>query len=204
MDTCAAIRAAVDLRSALSGGYILDMVAYDEVLARNVRARRSRLGIGQERLAARMRALGYTAFLRQTVSKVEKAERRLSASEVHGLAWALETSMAALLEPALDDKQVQFPSGNYLGAASVASSVRGHNDGSIEWRGDVPMWIGVSYPPGSVPEVEAWRASRGGEALWPAGHAATGASTTRPPAAAGWALSTSAGIRRPAAAAAGR
>lgn len=139
------------------------MAAYDEVVARNIRGYRSRNDIGQERLAARMRALGFTAWLRQTVSKTEKGERRLTAAEVNGLAWALEVSIAELLEPAPGDKQVEFPGGAFLGAASVAASVRGVNDGSIEWKGDTPVWVGVSYPPGQHPEVEAWRAAHGGE-----------------------------------------
>ena len=41
---------------------------YGEILARNIRAARSRIGIGQENIAVRMRALGYEAWIRQTVS----------------------------------------------------------------------------------------------------------------------------------------
>lgn len=126
------------------------MAAYDEVIAGNVRARRSRLGIGQERLAARMRALGYSAFLRQTVSKVEKGERRLTAAEVNGLAWALETSIAGLMTPTADDKTVEFPSGGSVSAESAARSVHGDNDGSVKWDGDVPVYTDVPYPPPGV------------------------------------------------------
>ena len=45
---------------------------YGEVIARNIRAARSRLDANQENLAAHMRALGYLAWLRQTVANVEK------------------------------------------------------------------------------------------------------------------------------------
>jgi transcriptional regulator with XRE-family HTH domain len=114
------------------------MVGYDEVLARNARAYRSRKGIGQERLAARMRALGYTAFLRQTVSKVEKGERRLSAAEVLGLALALEVTMRQLLEPQPDDKQIELPNGEPFTARTVRLLVAEVNDHAILWQDDVP------------------------------------------------------------------
>ena len=49
---------------------------YDQILARNLRAARARLGLGQESEAARMRALGHASWLRQTVSSAEKGRRR--------------------------------------------------------------------------------------------------------------------------------
>jgi transcriptional regulator with XRE-family HTH domain len=115
------------------------MVAYDEVLARNARAYRSRKGIGQERLAARMRALGYTAFLRQTISKVEKGERRLSAAEVLGLALALEIRMSQLLEPQAGDHQIELPNGEPLSERTVRLLVAEVNDHAIYWKDDVPV-----------------------------------------------------------------
>src|SRR6266516_2930725 len=115
------------------------MAAYDEVLARNARAYRSRKGIGQERLAARMRALGYTAFLRQTVSKVEKGERRLSAAEVLGLALALEIRMSQLLEPQAGDNQIELPNGEPLSERTVRLLVAEVNDHAIYWKDDVPV-----------------------------------------------------------------
>jgi transcriptional regulator with XRE-family HTH domain len=122
------------------------MAAYDEVLARNARAYRSRKGIGQERLAARMRALGYSAFLRQTISKVEKGERRLFATEVFGLALALEITMRQLLEPQPDDKQVELPNGDSLSERTVRLLVAEVNDRAILWRDDIPL----------MREVKAW------------------------------------------------
>ena len=69
---------------------------YGEILARNVRAARSRLGTsGRRDVAARMQALGFHAVgFTQTVFKSpERNDRRLLDREVLGLALALETSM---------------------------------------------------------------------------------------------------------------
>src|SRR5579875_751710 len=86
-------------------------VPYADVLAKNVRAARARRGLEQEPLAVRMRALGFSAWRRQTVASVEKNTRRLTAEEVFGLAFALETSVISLLEPAREDGPVSLPSG---------------------------------------------------------------------------------------------
>jgi transcriptional regulator with XRE-family HTH domain len=139
------------------------MAAYDEVLARNARAYRSRKGIGQERLAARMRALGYTAFLRQTVSKVEKGERRLSVAEVLGLALCLEVTMRQLLEPQPDDKQVELPNGDSLSERTVRLLVSEVNNHAIYWKDDVPVrrqgWAGWEGDPDAPDAVKAAWAS---------------------------------------------
>jgi 8-oxo-dGTP pyrophosphatase MutT (NUDIX family) len=150
------------------------MAAYDDVLARNIRAYRGRMDIGQERLAARMRALGFSAWLRQTVSKAEKNERRLTATEVVALAYCLETSIFALLAPTAQDKMVAFPSGAAVAAALMAGSVRGVPDESVAWKNDLPVIAGVSWPVGSdmskiselekfADEFRAWKAAVGGE-----------------------------------------
>jgi transcriptional regulator with XRE-family HTH domain len=138
------------------------MAAYDEVLARNARAYRSRKGIGQERLASRMRALGYTAFLRQTVSQVEKGERRLSASEVLGLALALDVTMRQLLEPQPDDKQIELPNGDSFSVRTVRRLVAEVNDHAIYWKDDVPVlrevvagWAGDPDMPGELKDALA-------------------------------------------------
>jgi transcriptional regulator with XRE-family HTH domain len=116
-------------------------MTYGDVLARNIRAARSRLGINQESVAARMRSLGYAAWLQQTAANVEKNRRRVTAEEIHGLARALETSIASLMRPADDDKTVAFPSGAAIPAASVAESAgRGANDGAVAWAGDSPVF----------------------------------------------------------------
>jgi transcriptional regulator with XRE-family HTH domain len=108
---------------------------YGEILARNIRAARSRVDINQENLAARMRALGYSAWLRQTVANVEKGRRRVAAEEIFGLAYALGTSMGALMSPGPDDMTVTFPGGAAISAASVRLSAASLNDGAVLWDG---------------------------------------------------------------------
>ena len=76
------------------------------------------------------------------MGKVERAERRLTAEEIYGLAWALETSVGALMKPTDDDKHVEFPSGASLAAVSVQRSVAGGNDGGVRWSGDEPVFPG--------------------------------------------------------------
>jgi hypothetical protein len=113
---------------------------YDQILARNLRAARARLGpLGQESVATRMRALGHTSWLRQTVSSAEKGRRRLSAAEVFALALVLETSVSALLTATPDDEAVAFPTGQ-LGYQSVAALVSGFTDKAVRWEGDKPVF----------------------------------------------------------------
>jgi transcriptional regulator with XRE-family HTH domain len=114
-------------------------IPYSGVLARNIRAARSRLGIHQDVLAGRMRSLGFPAWLRQTVAKVEQGQRRVNADEVFGLAYALETSMSALMRATGDDDLVSFPGGTEISGPSVLSSALGRNDGAIEWHGTDPV-----------------------------------------------------------------
>jgi transcriptional regulator with XRE-family HTH domain len=115
------------------------MAFYSDVLARNLRAERARKGHGQELVAARMRALKHQEWRAQTVSSTEKGRRRVTAEEVFALALALETSIGALMTPSDDDKVVDFPDGSVL-VQTVRLSVRGHNDGSVRWDGDVPVF----------------------------------------------------------------
>lgn len=121
-------------------------MAYGEVLARNVRGLRSRKGIGQKSLAARMRDLGYTAWFTQTVGKAERGERRITSEEVLGLAYALEVTVRQLLSPQPDDKRVQLPNGESVEVLSVQRMLEGSNDGAITWDGDRAVY-------GPVPPV---------------------------------------------------
>jgi hypothetical protein len=113
---------------------------YEDVLARNASALRSRARLNQDLVAARMRALGYTAWLRQTVANVEKGKRRLTGAEMHALAWALQTNVRDLIWPSGDDVVIEFPSGGAIAVASVQRSVEGRNDGAVRWDGDVPVF----------------------------------------------------------------
>lgn len=128
--------------------------SYGEILARNLRAARSRIGIGQENVAARMRALGYTAWIRQTVGSTERGKRRPTAEEILALSIVLQTSIGALMAPAAEDKVVDLPSGTTADAASVFRSVNGLNDGSIYWDGDEPIW--AEEPGAAGMPVRVW------------------------------------------------
>jgi 8-oxo-dGTP pyrophosphatase MutT (NUDIX family)/transcriptional regulator with XRE-family HTH domain len=112
---------------------------YSEVLARNIRAARSRADIGQESLATRMRNLGYSAWMRQTVGSTERGRRRPTAEEIFGLALALETSIPALLAPTADDDGIGLPRGS-IASRSVEKLATGFNDHAIRWHGDVPVF----------------------------------------------------------------
>lgn len=114
--------------------------SFGDVLARNIRAARSRRDLSQQAVAARMRALGFDAWVHQTVGNVEKGKRRVTADEILGLAWALETTINALLTPIDEDEAVKFPSGNPIDVLSVRWSVEGGNDGAVLWNGDVPAF----------------------------------------------------------------
>jgi transcriptional regulator with XRE-family HTH domain len=122
-------------------------MAYGEVLARNVRGFRNRKGIGQKSLAARMRALGYTAWFTQTVGKAERGERRITSEEVLGLAYSLDVTVRQLLSPQPDDKRVQLPNGESVEVLSVQRMLAGSNDGAVTWNGDVPVFS-AGPPPG--------------------------------------------------------
>jgi 8-oxo-dGTP diphosphatase len=117
-------------------------LSYDDVLARNIRAARARLGITQQRFAKRMRALGYTAWMHQTVGNVEKGRRRLLAGEILGAALALETTIPALMAASPDDKEVLLPSGDRIEASSARAQAGGFRDGAVVWKGDEPVFTG--------------------------------------------------------------
>lgn len=90
-----------------------------------------------------MRALGFEAWAHQTVGNVEKAKRRVTAEEVHALAWVLETSVRSLITPGDGEEIVGLPSGAALFAPSVARSVDGVNDGAVTWDGDKPVFASL-------------------------------------------------------------
>src|SRR5436190_22083311 len=77
---------------------------YADVIVRNIRAVRARKGLDQGNVVARMHALGFTNWHRQTLGKIERGERRLFTEEMLGLAYALETSIEALMAPATDER----------------------------------------------------------------------------------------------------
>ena len=139
--------------------------SYEDVLARNVAALRSRARLNQDLVAARMQALGYTAWLRQTVANVEKGKRRLTGGEVHALAWVLQTTIDSLVKPTPDDLVVDFPSGATISVASVRRSVDGLNDGAVGWDGAEPVFDPEPVLTQLAGEgtISRSRVSRGGE-----------------------------------------
>lgn len=117
-------------------------LSYDEVLARNIRAERGRNRLGQATVVARMRALGYEGWHRQTLGKIERGERRLAADEVFGLALAMEVTMAALLLPDYEDEPVALPSGDEIHVTGVIRLIfsAGYSRGlrPVTWKDDKP------------------------------------------------------------------
>jgi len=125
--------------------------SYGGVVAANIRAARSRKGLTQDALAARMRHLGFTAWLRQTVPSVEKGRRRVTADEILGLALALETTIPALMGATDMDDDVEIPNGQRIGAASVERLAgRGTNDRAVAWAPDNSVTYTVLGPAVSV------------------------------------------------------
>jgi 8-oxo-dGTP pyrophosphatase MutT (NUDIX family)/transcriptional regulator with XRE-family HTH domain len=126
---------------------------YGEVLARNIRAARSRADLSQQDLAARMQRLGYSAWLYQTVGNVERGKRRVTAEEILALALALGTTISALMSASDQDGAIELPGGQALGAVSVERLAgRGINDLAIAWRGTLgPSVTGFRRLPGVDP-----------------------------------------------------
>ena len=115
---------------------------YSDVLARNIRAARSRQGLSQADVVERMRALGFSAWHKPTLGNVERGQRRVQAEEILGLAACLATTVQRLMTPLWEDKWVEFPNGMGLrvgAVVSLVSSTNGSNDGEICWHGNTPV-----------------------------------------------------------------
>lgn len=127
---------------------------YSDVLAGNIRSARTRIDREQESAAARMRALGYAYWTRQTVSKVERGDRRVLAEEIPGLAYALQTTISALMAPRDEDKTVEFqPGGEPVSVESLQLSARGQVDDSVWWNEDEPLFPCRSTAPDHLKAV---------------------------------------------------
>ena len=126
--------------------------AYADVLARNARAARARAGIDQATVARRMSNLGFGAWVRQTVTKVERGGRRLTAEEVLGLSIALQTTVAALLMPANEDNAIILPAGGIFDGHAIQTSVMGYSPAAFYEPGsDKLMAAPTRMLPGSEP-----------------------------------------------------
>jgi transcriptional regulator with XRE-family HTH domain len=116
---------------------------YAASLANNARVARVVKDLDQETVAARMRALGFSAWVRQTVQRIEREKRRLVAEEVLGLALALETSIYELLKP--EGELIQLPSGESIPGVDLEGLICGLADDLVTWEGNKPI-----FHPGSV------------------------------------------------------
>ena len=122
--------------------YMDEGIPYMALVARNVRIARAAVvpKLSQAGLAARMRALGFGEWRRQTVGNTENGKRRLTAEELLGLALALDTTVSSLDRAAGDDSG--FPGGQQIirlpGFAMPVWRI-GMNDGSLRWDGNVPV-----------------------------------------------------------------
>ncbi|MGH3401220.1 MAG: hypothetical protein ACRDRJ_01675, partial [Streptosporangiaceae bacterium] len=99
-----------------------------------------------EPVATRMRALGFSAWRRQTVANVEKNMRRVTAEELLGLALALETSLMSLIQPTREDGPIGLPSGDWMPFLTVHGLIWGGSELTVTWDGDVPRFP-VEDPP---------------------------------------------------------
>lgn len=139
-------------------------VSFNDVLAANIRSARTRLRLEQESVAARMRALGYAYWTRQTLSKVERGNRRVLAEEVPGLAVALGRTVSRLMAPVDEDGAVRlYGDGPPISALFLRLSAVGQTPaGEVEWDGDKPVIAGPDYPPGAVDVMQRMAAGE-----WP-------------------------------------
>ena len=86
------------------------------------------------------------------MSLTEQGQRRVTAEELLGLAFALGTSMTRLIKADHDDGYIEFPGGVGIHADSAAASAQGFNDGAIGWDGSTPVRNPrrrATYPDGS-------------------------------------------------------
>jgi hypothetical protein len=95
-----------------------------------------------------MRALGFSAWRRQTVANVEKSARRVTAEEVLGLALALETRFMSLVEPVREDGPVGLPSGAEMPFLAAHGLFWGGSQLTVTWDDDVPRFLDADPAPG--------------------------------------------------------
>jgi 8-oxo-dGTP diphosphatase len=106
---------------------------YASILARNMRVARAAADLSQAEVGERMRDLGFTSWLRQTMSTVEKGKRRLTAEEVFWLSYILGTSVIRLMSPTEDDHWIAAPDGRAIHAQHAIRRMRSSDDGAIQW-----------------------------------------------------------------------
>jgi transcriptional regulator with XRE-family HTH domain len=112
-----------------------DATTYVAELAANIRAERSRRGLSQKSLAARMRELGF-AWSPQLVAKLEAGNRPLLAGELLGLCLCLNCSMPALIAASEDDHQIELTPDIAVTSAVVRDLAEGTYRRAIRWNDD--------------------------------------------------------------------
>jgi transcriptional regulator with XRE-family HTH domain len=113
-------------------------VPYGSLLASNLRAARAAANLSQSDVGERMRLLGFTAWLRSTVSLAEQDKRRVTAEELLGLALVLETSMVRLVVPPEETPWIELPAGP---PAIVHGAVAVKGTGEVQWTGNTPKYM---------------------------------------------------------------
>ncbi len=129
------------LRSALLRVHNQSMatMAYGDLIARNIRAAIGRRGLTHEDLAERMRQLGYSSWIRQTVSNTIRGKRRLVAEELLGISVAANVSIVSLLLPSADDPAaVTLPSGQDVVIERWTSAPADPRAWQVQWDGNTP------------------------------------------------------------------
>ena len=109
----------------------LQPVPYASQLASNLRAARGAANLSQSDVGERMRALGFTAWLRSTVSLAEQGKRRVTAEELLGLALALETEHGPARGPSRGEA-VDRTAGGATGNRPWRSGGEGDGRGSVD------------------------------------------------------------------------
>jgi transcriptional regulator with XRE-family HTH domain len=116
-------------------------LTFTEWFARNFRAARAAAGHHQGDVSERMNGLGFKEWRRQTVARVERGERRVSAEEAFWLAYVLDTSVARLMSPTEDDHWVAAPNGKTIHAQHARQRMRSTGDAAIQWHDNTPEFM---------------------------------------------------------------
>jgi transcriptional regulator with XRE-family HTH domain len=86
--------------------------SFSDVIVRNIKSLRARRGLDQDDVVKAMREMGFANWHRQTMSKIELGQRRITLEELLGLVLAFDTSWGSLLFPAAGElRLVSLPNG---------------------------------------------------------------------------------------------
>jgi transcriptional regulator with XRE-family HTH domain len=86
---------------------------FSDLIVRNIRTLRTRNDLDQGDVVEEMRKLGFANWHRQTLSKIERGDRRVTLEELLGLIVVFKASWGSLLFPAAGEyRAVTLPSGS--------------------------------------------------------------------------------------------